>query len=267
MKNILFWAILFSFSSSLPAALCELSIVQEKSQLPNDPRKLYIDLLKKAVANTIYDDKPARQDGHDCPDTAHTMVGMIRLNNIEECMRNIIENNIPGDCVETGVWRGGSTILMRGILQAYSITDRSVWVCDSFQSLPPPNLDKYPADVGLNLYLDPLLAISIENVKNNFSKYGLLDDQVKFLKGFFKDTLPNAPIKQIALLRLDGDLYESTMDSLVSLYPKLSVGGYIIIDDLCIPACVKAVHDYRLAHGITTPLVKIDWTGSYWQKQ
>lgn len=261
MKYIYIFAICFHLSLA-----ADVHIVDKVSKLPNNSRDLYIDLLKRAVANTIYENNPLRNDGHDLPTTAHTMIGSLRLDNIEKCMKSIIENKIPGDFVETGVWRGGSTILMRGILKAYNITDRTVWVCDSFQGLPPPNVEKYPADTGLNLHLQTELAISLENVQNNFSRYDLLDNQVRFLKGYFCNTLPTAPIKQISLLRLDGDLYESTMDALVNLYPKLSVGGFVIIDDMCIPACVKAVHDYRLEKGITTPLVKIDWTGSYWQK-
>lgn len=245
----------------------KMHVIDAESTLPNDPKELYINLLTKAVANTIYDDKAERQNGTDWPIQAHTMVGLQRLYNIQNCMKSIIQNNIPGDCVETGVWRGGSTILMRGILKAYNITDRLVWVCDSFQGLPPPDIEKYPIDAGLNFHLCPELAVSLEQVQSNFAKYGLLDNQVRFLEGFFKDTLPRARIKKIALLRLDGDLYESTMDALTSLYPKLSVGGFIIIDDFSIPQCAQAVIDYRVANNITSPIEGIDWTGVYWQKQ
>jgi len=109
---------------------------------------------------------------------------------------------------------------------------------------------------------------SVKQVKNNFSKYGLLDDNVKFLKGWFKDTLPVAPINKLALLRLDGDMYESTMDGLVNLYPKLSKGGYIIVDDWgAVEGCKLAVLDYRKKHGITEEIITIDWTGVYWKKE
>lgn len=246
----------------------ELHTIEAESTLPSNPRDLYIDLLKKAIANTIYDDKYERQDGVDWPSQAHTMIGVKRLNNIEKCMKIIIKNNIPGDCVETGVWRGGATILMRGILKAYNITNRLVWVCDSFKGLPAPNPKEYPIDEGLNFHLFNELAVSVDQVKSNFAKYGLLDKQVRFLEGYFKDTLPKAPIKKIALLRLDGDLYESTIDALNNLYSKLSVGGFIIIDDLySIPQCMQAVADYRKEHNIITPIKIIDWSGGYWQKE
>lgn len=257
--------------------IAEVVTLDHTSSLPSDPKKLYIDLIKKVVANTVYEDSDtnnnrynaySRENGKDWPGLAHTMVGMKRLNNIQYCMEQILENNIPGDCIETGVWRGGSTILMRAILQAYGDTDRKVWVADSFAGLPAPNAVKYPKDKGDILYKYDFLAVPLEQVQSNFNKYELLDNQVVFLKGLFSDSLPEAPIKELALLRLDGDLYESTMDALVNLYPKLSVGGFIIVDDFgAISACASAVGDYRKQNNIREPMYEIDWTGVYWQKK
>ncbi len=201
------------------------------------------------------------------PQYAQTMVGINRLNNIQYCVEDVIQNKVDGDLIETGVWRGGSTILMRAILKSYEITDRLVWVADSFEGLPKPNESKYPADKGDVFHTYDELKVSIDDVKNNFSKYNLLDGQVKFLKGWFSDTLPKASINKLSVLRLDGDMYESTMDALVNLYPKLSVGGYIIIDDYSwVEACKKAVTDYRRGHSIDEEIVEIDWTAVYWQK-
>lgn len=235
--------------------------------MANTSRLLYIDLLQKCLTDSIYqgDDyiKEVRDEGKDWPKRAHTMVGMKRLQNLSDCVKSVIENNVPGDLVETGVWRGGCTILMRGILKSYDVTNRTVWVCDSFQGLPKPS---YKIDEGLDLYLDKNLAIPLEQVQENFRRYNLLDDQVKFVKGWFKDTLHTIPVKQIAVLRLDGDLYESTIQTLDALYSKLSKGGYCIIDDFCIAQCGQAVHDYRIKHGILDPIIKIDWGGVYWKK-
>ncbi|HSY75753.1 MAG TPA: TylF/MycF/NovP-related O-methyltransferase [Bacteroidia bacterium] len=209
-----------------------------------------------------------RISGQDKPAYADTMMGMRRLNNLEYCIRDVIKNNAEGDFIELGVWRGGATILMRAMLKEMNITNRNVWVADSFEGLPNPDSDKYPADKGDNHSQFGELAVSINEVKQNFEKYGLLDEQVKFLKGWFKDTLPNAPIKNLAILRLDGDMYESTMDGLVNLYPKLSKGGYIIVDDWgAVPACKQATEDYRKQRGITEPIKEIDWTGVYWKKE
>ena len=103
-------------------------------------------------------------------------------------------------------------------------------------------------------------------MRRNFERYGLLDDQVRFLEGWFRDTLPRAPIEKLAVMRLDGDLYESTMDGLTNLYDRLSPGGYVIVDDYSIPACRLAVEDFRRARGLTEEIVQIDWTGVFWRR-
>ncbi len=111
------------------------------------------------------------------------------------------------------------------------------------------------------------LAVPLDEVKASFERYGLLDEHVRFLEGWFSETLPSAPIERIAVLRLDGDLYHSTMDALTSLYGKVSPGGFVIIDDYgAVPSCAQAVHDFRSRHGIETAMIKIDWTGVYWRK-
>ncbi|HTA27909.1 MAG TPA: TylF/MycF/NovP-related O-methyltransferase [Bacteroidia bacterium] len=220
-----------------------------------------------AVCSINKIDEEMRMNGTGRPVYADTMVGMKRLNNVEFCIKEVIKNNIAGDFIELGVWRGGSVILMRALLKELNSTDRTVWVADSFAGLPPPDVLKYPADRGDKLSQFSELAISEEQVKHNFEKYGLLDDKVKFLKGWFKDTLTSAGIDKLAVLRLDGDMYESTMDGLVNLYPKLSIGGYIIIDDWgAIPACRKAVEDYRKQQNINEEIIEIDWTGVFWKK-
>ena len=196
------------------------------------------------------------------------MIGLNRLNNIEGCIRTILTDKIDGDFIETGVWRGGATILMRAILKELEITDRAVWLADSFEGLPKPNSDDYPADKGNELYKLRILSCSLEEVKNNFKVYGLLDDQVKFLPGWFKNTLPSAPIKQISLLRLDGDLYQSTFIALKYLYPKLSSGGFIIVDDYnAFPYCKAAVDDFRRKFNIQESIIEIDNEAIYWRKK
>jgi len=194
-----------------------------------------------------------------------TMVGLKRLDNIQFCVTDVIRRKVPGDLIECGAWRGGACIFMRAILAAYGVKDRVVWVSDSFEGLPRPDEDKYPE---AHLWSGGEMAVSLEEVQSNFKKYGLLDEQVKFLKGFFIDTLPKAPIERIAVLRVDGDLYESVTQTLQYMYPKVSVGGYIILDDYgALPPAKKAVNDYRKAHGITTPIERIDYTGVFWRKE
>lgn len=197
----------------------------------------------------------------------HTMLGVKRLENIEECFHSIVADDVPGDLIECGVWRGGGAVLMRGLLEAYEIPGRCVWVADSFQGLPPPTA---APDVAFGLDLSrkacPMLAVDRETVERTFDSYGLLDERVRFLEGWFKDTLAQAPIERLALLRMDGDIYESTMDIFHALYDKLSIGGYLVIDDLFVPTCRQAVNEFREARGIVEPILTIDWTGGYWRK-
>ena len=188
------------------------------------------------------------------------------MSSLRRACEDVIAERIPGDFIETGVWRGGACILMRAVLKAWNVTDRCVWVADSFEGLPPPTPDKYPADRGDNSFEYRELAVSIEQVRENFAKYELLDAQVRFLKGWFKDTLPSAPIERLAILRLDGDLYESTMDALNALYHKVSPGGFIIVDDFILPKCRAAIADFRRARGISEDIIDIDGAGVYWRK-
>lgn len=258
-------------------------------------KDLYLDLMKTSLLGSIYPDldtfiwppsAPLRwflrkllpanvrlsrlisleERGTSWPSHAYTMVGPKRLDNIRFCIEDVLAQDVAGDFIETGVWRGGAVIFMRSVLKANDVHDRIVWAADSFEGLPKPDASKYPADSGDVHHLISELAVSLDQVQANFRAFNLLDDQVQFLKGWFKDTLPKAPLKKIALARLDGDLYESTMDALTHVYPKLSTGGYLIIDDYEVPTCKKALHDYRDANAIKEPLQPIDGEGVFWQK-
>lgn len=218
------------------------------------------------VLGKVGGDPESRKTGRDWPQHAETMVGLARLENVQHCVTDVIRKGVPGDLIETGVWRGGTTILMRAILCALEDDTRMVWVADSFAGLPSPDVGRYPPDAELHQAW-PVLAVSETQVRANFAKYGLLDSRVGFLAGWFKDTLPSAPITDLAVMRLDGDLYESTMDALVALYPKLSVGGYVIVDDYgALKPCQQAVDDFRATNGVSEPIETVDWTGVFWQR-
>ena len=225
------------------------------------------DAMGLTLCRTSYNPK-WRMVGADWPADAETMVGMERLSNVEFCVKDALANNVPGDFIETGVWRGGVCILAAAILKVYGATDRTVWVADSFEGLPKPD-GRYQQDAGDTFHqFKESLGISIDDVKSNFERYGMLGENVKFLKGWFKDTLPVAPISQLAVLRLDGDMYASTMDALNNLYSKVSVGGYTIIDDYgAVPTCKQAVDDFRAQNGIVEPVHSIDWAGIFWKKE
>jgi len=243
-------------------------------------RDLYVDLLLRCVVDGIYGepmpgpwwpgnkfDRGERVSGTLGPTTAHTMVGVDRLNNLRDLTQAVLDEGIPGNLIETGVWRGGCCILMRGMLAASGEAGRKVYVADSFMGVPPPKPELYPADRDDTLYRHRELAVPLDVVKANFARYGLLDDQVVFVEGWFSDTLPSLDCGALALMRLDGDLYESTHLALEHLHPKLSPGGFVIIDDYGVSAgCREAVADYRGRHGIVAPIHEIDRSGVWWRR-
>ena len=242
-------------------------------------RDLYVDLLVRTVVDAIYGDpmpgpwrhgnkfdRGERAPGTLGPTTAHTMVGVDRLRNVRDLVQTALDENIPGDFIETGVWRGGCCILMRGILAANGVRDRKIYVADSFTGVPPPKADLYPVDRGSRLHLHRELAVPLDVVKANFDRYGLLDEQVIFVEGPFCDTLAFLECGRFAVIRLDGDLYESTYVALQHLYPKLSPGGFVIIDDFgVVPECRQAVLDYRKRFEIEAAMHEVDRSGIWWR--
>lgn len=212
-------------------------------------------------------DATTRRPGSTWPRRAHTMIGEKGLANLQFCVEDVLRRGVAGDLIETGVWRGGAAIFMRGILKAHGVTDRRVYVADSFAGLPKPDPVAFPADRRSIAHVYDDLRVSLDEVRENFRRYGLLDEQVRFLPGWFAETLSAAPIVRLAVLRLDGDMYGSTMSALNSLYPKLSVGGYVIVDDYgALAGCRQAVEDYRRDHGLVDVPVLFDWAGAWWQR-
>lgn len=206
-----------------------------------------------------------REEGRDWPVFAQTMVGRARLDNLRWAVEEVLRTGVQGDLIEAGVWRGGASIFMRGVLKTNGAADRTVWACDSFAGLPRPD-PRFPADGDATWHSFDVLGVSLEEVKRNFERYGLLDDNVRFVKGWFSDTLPKLRDQRWALIRLDADMYESTTDALTHLYPNLSPGGFLVVDDYTVEACRKAVHAYRDAHGVSEPIQRIDWASVYWQR-
>ena len=273
--------------------------------MEEESREFYLNLMKRCLTNYIYGDseykyivksrnwltkfvlkifnffnfqiirfipfdEDKRIEGRDWPPPpfAHSMIGLKRLDNIQFCVEDILCNHIPGDLIEAGIWRGGGTIFMRAVLKAYGANDRMIWAADSFEGLPTPKTAIYPHDKDMKLHKVGELAVPLDVVKRNFTRYGLLDENVKFIIGWFSESLPNAPIDKLALIRIDADMYESTMDVLVNLYPKLSIGGYLIVDDYGdLSSCKQAVDDFRDKNSINEQIKWIDQSGIYWKKQ
>lgn len=184
-------------------------------------------------------------------ESSYTLISWEGMEHLQECIINT--KDVEGDFIETGVWRGGMCILAKSMYNELGL-NKKVYVADSFEGLPMPSL---PQDAGDTHYLSEYLRVSKEMVEDNFKKFECLDENVIFVKGWFRDTLPTLDIEKISILRLDGDMYESTIDALNSLYPKLQKGGYCIIDDYYHRGCQQAIHDYRNAHNITETIIKV----------
>jgi O-methyltransferase len=241
-----------------PSALT--GLVETVKDARNEGRTVTLNLKDEAG-----EDKPAHYL-RNLIEFSHTMIGRKRMDNLQYCVETVLSENIPGDLIETGVWRGGATIFMRGMLAAYDVEDRVVWVADSFEGVPAP-VHEQDSGVDLSKQQWPVLSVGVNRVRELFERYDLLDEQVQFLEGWFHDTLPAAPINQLAVLRLDGDLYKSTMDALLALYSKVAPGGFVIVDDYySLDVCKKAIKDFREQHQVSEKIVDIDSSSVYWRK-
>lgn len=203
--------------------------------------------------------------GRDWPITAESMIGMSRMNQLHDALDHVRINKVAGDIVETGIWRGGAVIFISAYLTVYEMSDRMIYGCDSFEGLPVP-AEKYPEDRGDTHSTIDLLAVSKEEVENNFTKYNLSTSNIKLVKGWFEDSLPNLQVEKIAILRLDGDMYSSTIVALNSLFPKVSKGGIVIVDDFSLHGARKALYDYFELNNLSYEVTDIDGTGAYFIK-
>lgn len=207
-----------------------------------------------------------RAAGLDWPLQGLTMSGLLRLDDLQECIAAVVRDGVEGDVIEAGSWRGGSSILMRATLDALEGAERrSVWVADSFQGFPSDE-EGGPSEVNERLRAHDFLSVSLEEVQANFARLGV-DAGVRFVPGFFRDTLPGLNGGPWALIRLDGDSYEATQLALDSLYADLAPGGFVIVDDYgAIDECRVAVDEFRRTRDIDDPIEWVDWTCVHWRR-
>jgi hypothetical protein len=198
-----------------------------------------------------------RAAGMDWPLQGLTMVGLRRLDDLQACVEAVVRDGVPGDMVEAGAWRGGASILMRATLDSLG-DDRTLVVADSFQGFPagaPEALDGFD-----------FLAVPVEEVRESFARLGL-DRGVEFLPGFFEESLAGLAGRPWSLVRIDADTYEPTRAALDALYPGLTPGGYVVLDDYgSFEGCRRAVDEFRSEHGIADPIEEIDFTGARWRR-
>jgi O-methyltransferase len=260
--------------------------VAELSDLMGEVGASYVELLVGVLTRWAFDheyvpavggeqyrkvaiDRQARAIGRDWPADAETMVGVHRLRHLAACVAQLVRDGVPGDLLEAGVWRGGSCMVMRAALRAMGEESKTIWAADSYAGFPEQDFTLAAAVDAEDTcaYRFPLISVGLPVVQRNFERYGLLDDRVRFVPGWFHETLPGLDVGELALLRVDGDLYDSTWAPLDAMYPKLAVGGYCIVDDYGdVSACRDAVDEYRRVHGITEPIQWIDTDAVYWRK-
>ena len=198
---------------------------------------------------------------------AHTLVGLTGLDNIERCATKVFADGVPGDFLEAGVCHGGASIFLRAVQVAYGEAQRSTWLADTFAGVPAPSheLDR---DLDLTEERLPWMAADLESVRANVATYDLLSERVRFLPGLFAETLPSAPVEQLAILRIDADLYSSTRTVLDELYDRVAPGGFVIVDDYgCLEPCREAVDRFVEERGLSVEIDQVDWTRVCWRKQ
>jgi Macrocin-O-methyltransferase (TylF) len=221
-----------------------------------------------AYAEVVASKRSGSLDGFWGARLAHTMIGLDGLANLERCAHRVFADRVPGDFLEAGVCHGGASIFMRALQVAYGEGERVTWVADSFAGVPPPT-HEVDRKHGLDLTEErvPWMAAGLDAVRDNFETYDLLSDGVRFLPGLFAHTLPDAPVERLAILRIDGDLYESTTDALEALYDRVSEGGYVIVDDYgCLEPCRLAVDEFIAKRGLDVELNQVDWTRVCWRR-
>jgi O-methyltransferase len=251
---------------------------------PEQLRRAYLDLLKLALCDLVGtattsvgeipgggvaarelrgDERRLRSAGMDWPLHGLTMIGLERLDDLQACVESIVADGVEGDIIEAGAWRGGASMLIRATLDTLG-DDRKVWVADSFQGFPAPDT---PDSEAHRLGSIDFLAVPSDEVAASFARLGL-DRGVELVQGFFEDTLAGVADRRWALVRLDADTYEPTRLALHTLYPGLSVGGYLVIDDYgAFQGCRRAVDQFREEHGIAEPIERIDFAGARWRRE
>lgn len=190
----------------------------------------------------------------------YASMGSVRLDHLDESIRTVLDGGVDGDLVDCGCGRGGAAIYMRGVLAARDVPGRQVWVADEFRSMrtasPRSVTDGGLGDVGAEL----------NQVRDGFDRFDLLDERVRFLQGRFDQTLPDAPIESIALLRIGADAGTEVTAILDELHPRLTPGGVVIIENASDPAVRSAVDEFRARHGLGEVEDRIGWGGASWRK-
>lgn len=254
----------------------------------NSSTTMYVRLLEMAVVGSLFDEKghvepdttkelrthpydfARRATGDDWPTVGHTMVGHLRIRNVREAIARVMHgpSAVHGDFAELGVWRGGVGIYARGLLDALDQSHRKVLMFDAFDTMESDG--KYGA-------ASHYLSVSQKQVRHNFDKYGLLSDSVEFYSGLFRVTAQSfresnidpygKPMRSIAVLRVDGNFYESYQDVFYSLYDFVPKGGIVILDDIMSHPPVQLFwKHFQEDQGLSITLHQIDHHSAWFLK-
>ena len=186
-----------------------------------------------------------------------------------ELLLDLFDRRVSGDVIEAGCFTGGTSVLLRAMLDVeVRVTEeaggvparpqpRRLFLADSFEGIPLPRT-KRGKRIDTTSSWPTRYEATESQVHSTLRRYGYFDDErVALVPGFFNVSLPAAPIRQLALVHIDADAYESVKDALEALYPKLVPGGHVVIDDFHLPGVRAAVHEYRAAHRVSESLLPV----------
>ena len=268
--------------------------------------RLYLDLLKKCLTREIFDDDDfdvvpragslrglaargalkvlaARDlrlvrrgqtdpedklEGLGRPAKAETMMGSRRLDFLERAVLRIVSEGVEGDFFEAGCWRGGAAIFLLGALKALGQGERLVWAADSFDGYPEPNEASSAVDRLLWSRRD-YFAVTRAEFERNVARYGVGGEGLRVVEGYFDRSLPEAGVGRLAMIRIDVDGYEGVRAVLDVLYPKLSPGGFVLVDELEVPGCKRAIEEHFARSGRReeiSPIPQRRPKAAYWRK-
>lgn len=198
----------------------------------------------------------------------HTMTSMERMHALWQAARYVLARGIPGDFVECGVWRGGSSMLAAlAFLRGGADAERRFFLYDTFEGMAEPTVeDGAPAHAewarNQRQTHNDWCYCSLEDVRANMLATGLAPERLELVKGMVEDTIPATAPDRISILRLDTDWYSSTRHELVHLFPRLESGGVLIVDDYGLwEGARRAVDEYLREAGVPLLLVRVDETG------
>lgn len=250
----------------------------------------YVGFYRDTILNRHYNNYQALIDGSNTDIATHsagartlTLTGQRRLDHMIAVVTTVVEDNIPGHIIETGVWRGGMMFMAAKTLDVLRDKERVVYLADSFQGIPDQsNYGKkaHAHDVAKHSHnYNSLNDNSVSRVKHDSALFSLDASRLSYVVGYFNESIPKLVEKEpqikFSAVRLDGDTYWSTMEAITILYPRLSPGGFLIIDDFTDwDSCRDAIYDYRNANQITEQIYLVPHLtvngefirGAYWRK-